>query len=134
MLHSTVRKLTGIAFPGQGGTRAAVLADVVVAAPEDAEVSREWRHFSELVRWVGDHWAVLTPVDGSVHRFLFGGPDQQDIPREAPVTHREAQRALHVVYGPGVELLELREASRFSDALRQAERYRCGRVLRGTAW
>jgi 2-polyprenyl-6-methoxyphenol hydroxylase-like FAD-dependent oxidoreductase len=127
--HSTVRKLVGIGFPGRAGTVSSVLADVVIAAPDDVEVPREQRHLSKLVRRVEDRWAVLIPLDGGVHRFIFGGPEQQVIPRESPVTHQEAQRALHSVYGPGVELVELCEASRFSDALRQAERYRCGRVL-----
>lgn len=126
--HSTVRGLLGVAFPGRPGTMSAVLADVTLAATGTG-VRTERRHFSEHVQPFPDGWAVLTPLDGGVFRFIFGGAAQQRLGREAPVTPAEVQRALHAAYGPERELGELRAASRFSDASRQVERYRCGRVL-----
>lgn len=127
--HSTVRKLVGAAFPGRPGRIGAVLADVVIASNGDGDVATERRHISEHVRARPDIWAVLMPMDGGSHRFIFGGPEQQGVPRDAPVTHDEVQRALHASSGPGVRLEELLVASRFTDASRQAEQYRHGRVL-----
>ncbi|MFF4315588.1 FAD-dependent monooxygenase [Streptomyces sp. NPDC001507] len=49
--------------------------------------------------------------------------------RESPVTADEVREALHAVYGRDTESGELRAASRFSDAVRQVERYREGRVF-----
>src|SRR5581483_7824391 len=47
--HSTVRKLTGVAFPGRAGTMAAVSADVELAAVS-VTVPRSVSHISTLIR------------------------------------------------------------------------------------
>ncbi|WP_255951314.1 FAD-dependent monooxygenase [Streptomyces odontomachi] len=49
--------------------------------------------------------------------------------REAPVTGDEITAALHDLYGTETELGGVYNASRFSDATRQLEQYRVGRVL-----
>jgi 2-polyprenyl-6-methoxyphenol hydroxylase-like FAD-dependent oxidoreductase len=126
--HSTVRKLLGVGFPGRAGTMSAVLADVALAAAGGG-VPLESAHFSQLLRRSGERWTVLSPLGDGLHRFVFGGPEQQALDREAEVTHDEVARALRDSYGPDAELAEVRHASRFSDATRQVERYRCGRVL-----
>jgi len=54
---------------------------------------------------------------------------QQRLGRGEPVTAGELQRALTAAHGPGIEVGEVRWASRFGDASRQLERYRHGRVL-----
>ncbi|WP_427886781.1 FAD-dependent monooxygenase [Kribbella sp. GL6] len=120
--HSAVRTRTGIGFPGRDGRFTAVVADVVVSG-----VRPDWQ-LPELVPRDG---AVMTlvPLDGGVHRALFTGPEQQHLPKDQPVTHDEVAAALRAWYGADVVLRELRHASRFTDAARQAERYRDGRVF-----
>jgi hypothetical protein len=75
--------------------------------------------------------AVMTmlPLGGGVHRVLFTGPDQQGLAKDLPVGFDEVSRALVDWYGEDVALLELRWASRFTDAARQAAQYRKGRVF-----
>jgi 2-polyprenyl-6-methoxyphenol hydroxylase-like FAD-dependent oxidoreductase len=131
--HSTVRKLTGVAFPGRVGTLAAVSADVELAAVS-ATVPRSVSHISTLTRTGGGYWMLLHPLDDaggrmSGYRAVFGGPEQRTLPRQAPVTPEEVARALTAVHGSDTELGRLRWASRFSDASRQVTDYRCGRVL-----
>lgn len=131
--HSTVRKLTGVAFPGRVGTLAAVSADVELAAVS-ATVPRSVAHISAMTRVNGDHWMLMGPLDKpgertGLYRLVFGGPEQMTLPRQAPVTAEEVARALRAVHGPDTRLRRLRWGSRFSDATRQLAHYRHGRVL-----
>ncbi|MGH3822056.1 MAG: FAD-dependent monooxygenase [Pseudonocardiaceae bacterium] len=127
--HSTVRKLTGVAFPGQAGTLAAVSADVELATVS-ATVPRSVSHISTLTRTGGGYWMLMHPIEhADVYRVVFGGPEQETVPRQAPVTADEVARALTAVHGAETVLARLRWGSRFSDASRQVTHYRCGRVL-----
>ncbi|WHT22933.1 FAD-dependent monooxygenase [Crossiella sp. CA-258035] len=126
--HSTVRKLLGLPFPGQPATARSVVADVVLAAhPDTVAVGR--RHFSERIRAANGYWTVLHPLGDNVFRFIFGSVTDPNPPREQPVTEAEVRAALLAVYGPSAELTAIRAASRFSDASRQLESYRQGRVF-----
>ena len=120
--RSAVRRLSGIGFPGRDGRFTAVVADVVISG-----VQAGW----QLPSLVPRDGAVMTlvPLEDGVHRALFTGPEQQTLPKEHPVTHEEVAAALHAWYGDDVVLRELRYASRFTDAARQADRYRTGRVF-----
>jgi 2-polyprenyl-6-methoxyphenol hydroxylase-like FAD-dependent oxidoreductase len=60
---------------------------------------------------------------------LFTGPEQQNLPKDQPVTFDEVASALQAWYGEDVVLRELRYGSRFTAAARQADRYRDGRVF-----
>lgn len=131
--HSTVRKLTGVAFPGRTGTLAAVSADVELAAVS-ATVPRSVAHISAMTRVSGDYWMLMGPLDKpgertGLYRVVFGGPEQKTLPRQAPVTPEEVARALCAVHGPDTRLRRLRWGSRFSDATRQLTQYRHGRAL-----
>jgi 2-polyprenyl-6-methoxyphenol hydroxylase-like FAD-dependent oxidoreductase len=131
--HSTVRKLTGVAFPGRAGTLVAVSADVELAAMSTT-VPRSISHISTLTRTGGGYWMLMHPLEmgsdrASVYRVVFGRPEQQTLPRQAPVSAEEVARALSAVHGPGTELARLRWGTRFSDASRQITAYRCGHVL-----
>ncbi|MEU9578368.1 FAD-dependent monooxygenase [Streptomyces chilikensis] len=132
--HSTVRKLLGLPFPGRPGTRRAVLADVRLASAS-ASVPREPGHMSTLTRRAGGHWAVLVPLGGDRYRLTFGrtdtvdGTGRDDLGHEAPVTREEISTALRAVYGHGTTLGTVENPSRFTDATRQLEHYRAGRVL-----
>lgn len=131
--HSTVRTLTGVAFPGRAGTLASVSADIELTALS-ATVPRAADHISRLTRTGGGYWMLLHPFAGheentDLYRVVFGGPEQATLSREAPVTADEVARALTAVHGPATRLGRLRGGSRFSDASRQVSDYRVGRVL-----
>ncbi|MFD8425029.1 FAD-dependent monooxygenase [Streptomyces sp. NPDC059466] len=123
--HSTVRKLLGVPFPGRAGTQQAVLADIRLATVSPS-VPQRLGHMSTLMRRAGDHWAMLVPLGGDRYRFTFGHADGSDT---STVTHEEIAAALRTVYGPEATLGAVDSSSRFSDATRQVEHYRAGRVL-----
>ncbi|MGZ0149462.1 FAD-dependent monooxygenase [Kribbella sp. WER1] len=120
--HSAVRTMTGLGFPGRDGRFTAVVADVVLSG-----IEADW----QLPTLVPRDGAVMTlvPLDDGVHRALFTGPEQQHLPKNHSVTPGEVSNALRAWYGDHVVLHELRYASRFTDATRQADRYRAGRVF-----
>ncbi|MGW4496816.1 FAD-dependent oxidoreductase [Streptomyces sp. NPDC004376] len=129
--HSTVRKLLGVPFPGRPGTHQAVLADIRLTAVS-ALVPRQLGHMSTLTRQGGGHWAMLAPLGGDRYRITFGRAGEADTSRDTPVTPvtpEEITTALRAVYGPGTTLGAVDNASRFTDATRQVENYRTGRVL-----
>ncbi|HEX5348379.1 MAG TPA: FAD-dependent monooxygenase [Pseudonocardiaceae bacterium] len=73
--HSTVRKLTGVAFPGRTGTMAAVSADIELTA-WSTTVPRAVDHISRLTRKGGGYWMLLHPSAGpgeNLYRVVFGG-------------------------------------------------------------
>jgi 2-polyprenyl-6-methoxyphenol hydroxylase-like FAD-dependent oxidoreductase len=119
--HSTVRTLLGAAFPGTPARISLVVADVVLAAKPDG-LADGWELPSSASGY-------LLPLSGGRYRTIVFGEEQQRLGRDAPVTADELQRALTAAHGPGVEVGEVRWASRFGDAARQLERYRHGRVL-----
>ncbi|MFB7668110.1 FAD-dependent monooxygenase [Kitasatospora sp. NPDC056138] len=123
--HSTVRHLLGAAFPGRDGRISAVVADVLLDGGDAA--SPEWR----LPDFEPDENGVsfLLPLGDGVYRLLFAGPAQQGVERSAPVGEDEVRAALRLHHGDTVRLREVRWASRFTDASRQVEQYRAGRVL-----
>ncbi|MFK4687113.1 FAD-dependent monooxygenase [Streptomyces pristinaespiralis] len=129
--HSTVRKLLGLPFPGRPGTHQAVLADIRLSAVSSL-VPRRLGHMSNLTRHAGGHWAVLVPLGGDRYRITFGRvgqADRTDDSRDIPVTPEEITTALQAVYGHETTLGAVDNASRFTDATRQLEHYRAGRVL-----
>ncbi|MFF0221027.1 FAD-dependent monooxygenase [Streptomyces sp. NPDC004629] len=126
--HSTVRKLLGLPFPGRPGTQQAALADIRLTAASPL-VPRQLGHMSELTRHAGGYWAMLVPLGDDRYRFTFGHAEPADVDRDTAVTHEEITAALHVVYGRDTTLGGVDNSSRFSDATRQLEQYRAGRVL-----
>ncbi len=126
--HSTVRKLLGLPFPGRSGTQQAVLADIRLSAVSPL-VPQQIGHMSGLLRQGGGYWAMLVPLGGDRYGITFGRAGQADDAEEPPVTDEEIGTALHAVYGEGNVLAAVDNASRFTDATRQLEHYRAGRVL-----
>lgn len=124
--RSTVRKLTGVAFPGRDGRRPGVVCDITLSRKPDG-VAQRWA----LPEFDPDRkdFAFLLPLRDGVYRFAFGGPAQLDIDRDAEITDTEIQQILTDNYGPDIELGEVRSGSRFTDAARQAAEYRIGRVF-----
>jgi len=126
--HSAVRKALGVPFPGTAGKMSGVVADITLAS-RSAAVSTTSVHFSQQIKTTGGLFSVLHPIEGDLYRLMFGKLSGAGPARDEPVTADEVTEVLRTVYGPETELGELREASRFSDASRQVERYREGRVL-----
>ncbi|MEW1912609.1 FAD-dependent oxidoreductase [Kitasatospora sp. NPDC085895] len=138
--HSTVRRLLGLPFPGRPGTHRAVLADIRLSAVSPL-VPQKLGHMSTLIRRAEGHWAVLAPLGGDRYRFTFGRTDrtdgtdrtdrtdQEDASRDSPVTREEIAEVLRSVYGEETALGAVDNSSRFTDATRQLEQYRTGRVL-----
>ncbi|MET8956667.1 FAD-dependent monooxygenase [Streptomyces sp. NPDC004393] len=128
--HSTVRKMLGLPFPGRPGTHEAVLADIRLSAVSSL-VPRQMGHMSSLTRHAGGYWAMLVPLGGDRYRITFGNGDQAETGRDTPVSPEEITAALHAVYGQETTLGAVDNSSRFTDATRQLEQYRVGRVLFG---
>ncbi|MFE9923052.1 FAD-dependent monooxygenase [Streptomyces sp. NPDC005774] len=128
--HSTVRKLLGLPFPGRPGTHQAVLADVRLSTVSPL-VPQQIGHMSTLMRQADGYWAMLVPLGGDRYRFTFGRTDKADTATDSPdtVSPEEITTALHAVYGDETTLATVENSSRFSDATRQLEHYRAGRVL-----
>ncbi|MFE4829536.1 FAD-dependent monooxygenase [Streptomyces sp. NPDC056672] len=153
--HSTVRKLLGLPFPGRPGTYLAVLADIRLSAVSSL-VPRRVGHMSDLTRQADGYWAMLVPIGGDRYRFTFGRADRTDVTgdaevtsdtdvtgetdvtgdtgvtevvRDTEVTHEEIAAALRAVYGEETTLGAVDNSSRFTDATRQLEHYRVGRVV-----
>lgn len=126
--RSTVRRLLRLPFPGRPGKHPAVLAEIRLSAVSPL-VPRQAGHMSSMIRRAGGYWAMLVPVGGGRYRLTFGLANQAEDDREAPVTHEEIAMALKAVYGPEVTLDAVLNSSRFTDATRQLEHYRAGRVL-----
>jgi rifampicin monooxygenase len=120
--RSTVRKLLGIAFPGEPATtetllgEMAVTADPAAIAAVNAEVRRTQLRFGAMP--LGDGvYRIVVPAAG-----LSG-----DHP--APPTLAEFRQQLRVTAGTDLGAHAPRWLSRFGDGTRLAERYRDGRVL-----
>ncbi|HEY4456181.1 MAG TPA: FAD-dependent monooxygenase [Pseudonocardiaceae bacterium] len=126
--HSATRKLAGIGFPGTASTAQSVVSDVMLADPVPDTVPSAIGSFGSHVRQRGEHWSLLLPF-GGVHRLVFGGPEQQELARDAPITEAETTAALAATYGPDVVVAKVLHGSRFGNAYRLAERYRAGRVF-----
>jgi 2-polyprenyl-6-methoxyphenol hydroxylase-like FAD-dependent oxidoreductase len=122
--HSAVRSLLGAAFPGRSAAYWLVVSDITLAG-RPAGVADEWA----LPEFGAAPLGYLLPLGGGRFRFLFGGAEQQELDRSAPVTAAEVQRALTAAHGPEAEVGEVLWASRFGDASRQLADYRHGRVL-----
>ncbi|MBV9461492.1 MAG: FAD-dependent monooxygenase, partial [Bradyrhizobium sp.] len=114
--RSAIRKIAGIAFPGSDPTIRHIIAE--------AELTEEpeWgiRHHAR-----GIH--ALSKLDDSG---LVGVlVTEQDLGRTDEPTLRDLSEALIAVYGTDYGIHSPAWISRFSDAARQAESYRKGRVL-----
>ncbi|HEY4017178.1 MAG TPA: FAD-dependent monooxygenase [Pseudonocardiaceae bacterium] len=128
--HSAVRTLAGIAFPGTDGTVSSIVADVRVGRSSDW-VGGQWKSVEQLFHQHrgGDGFAVLIPQPNGRHR--LAGTDLANPPadRNAPVTDDEIRDLVRKSFADEVEIAEVGWAERMTDATRQAEQYRVGRIL-----
>ncbi|WP_308280841.1 FAD-dependent monooxygenase [Streptomyces barringtoniae] len=116
--RSTVRKLAGIDFPGTEPTMTALIGDVELPdLPEDYVWVRRTP--------VGDYSAIA--FEPGWHRVITSEFDR--VPDHQPVTFEQLRESLIRVAGTDFGMRNPRWVSRFSDAARQADRYRTGRIL-----
>ncbi|MGW7268667.1 FAD-dependent monooxygenase [Streptomyces sp. NPDC054842] len=117
--RSTVRKLAGIGFPGTEATMTALIGDV------------ELPELPEEYVWVrrtpgGDYSAIA--FEPGWYRVITSEFDRV-AGRDEPATFDQLRESLVRVAGSDFGMRNPRWVSRFSDAARQADRYRSGRVL-----
>ena len=120
--RSTVRKLLGVAFPGEPSRVETLLGEVEVAvSPETltavvAEVRKTQLRFGAV------------PLEDGVYRVVVRAEGVAE-DRAVPPTLDELKEQLRVFAGTDFGVHSPRWLSRFGDATRLAERYRVGRVL-----
>ncbi|MEU8546108.1 rifampin monooxygenase [Streptomyces roseoverticillatus] len=120
--RSTVRKLIGVAFPGEPTRVETLLGEMEVGVPQEeitavmTEVRKTQKRFG-LGSFGGEVYRVVVPADGVA------------ADRTVPPTLEEFKKQLRATAGTDFGVHSPRWLSRFGDATRQAERYRSGRVL-----
>jgi 2-polyprenyl-6-methoxyphenol hydroxylase-like FAD-dependent oxidoreductase len=122
--HSLVRKQAGIGFPGTPPTHVLRLGDVMLSEPDLDRLPRGILRTATGLFSAG-------PLGEGVVRIVVsewtGPPERVD--RDSPPTLQELQASVHRVLGTDLAMRQPRWLSRFTDATRQADRYRAGRVL-----
>jgi 2-polyprenyl-6-methoxyphenol hydroxylase-like FAD-dependent oxidoreductase len=118
--RSTVRGLAGIDFPGTEPTVAAMLCDC--SLPTMAEERRG-------ITRTETGTVNINPRPTGVVRVVVTEYHRTHADRDAPVDVDEFRAAVRRVLGRDLAITEPRWLTRFSDATRQADRYRQGRVL-----
>ena len=120
--RSTVRKLLGIAFPGEPSKVETLLGEMeLTASPEtidavNTEARKTQRRFGAMPLGNGVY-RVVVPAEGVAED------------RSVPPTLEEFKQQMKATGGTDFGVHSPRWLSRFGDATRQAERYRDGRVL-----
>ncbi len=120
--RSTVRKLLGIDFAGEPASVEWLMSELEVAAPQEtldavsADVPKADLQFGP--------W----PHEGGSYRFVMRAEDVSEDRTVAP-TFEEFKLRLRALAGTDLGVYSPRFVTRFTNATRQAERYRDGRVL-----
>lgn len=117
--RSKLRKLSGVGFPGTGATMACLIGDVELDDPPERPLflHRCERGTITAIQFRPGWYRVVT----SEPRRAAGADD--------PVTLDELRASVRRVAGTDFGIHSPRWLSHFTDAARQAERYRIGRVL-----
>ena len=121
--RSTVRKLIGVAFPGEPTRVETLLGEMEVGVPAEtvasvvAEVRETQKRFGLGPIGDGGSYRVLVPAAGLTED------------RSVPPTLEEFKQQLRAYAGTDFGVRSPRWLSRFGDATRLADRYRVGRVL-----
>lgn len=115
--RSSVRDLAGIPFPGLRPTRLLRLGDVKFGDPSQRPLT-----------WNGGR-PPFPEIDGGYFRVITSEPYPPDFDRDAPMAIDELRESVRRTTGAEIPMVEARWLSRFTDASRQAEHYRRGRVL-----
>jgi rifampicin monooxygenase len=120
--RSTVRRLLGVAFPGEPSRVDTLLGEMEATMPADEVAARVTEVRTTQKRF------GLGPVGGGAYRVLVPAAEVAT-DRSAPPTLAEFRQQLRAYAGTDFGVHSPRWLSRFGDATRLAERYRVGRVL-----
>ncbi len=114
--RSSVRKLSGFAFPGRDPTLTMYQAIALIDHPE-----RLAAHGFQYTSG-----GMYMSFAGRLAMLDFSGPPAD---RDAPITHDEFEEVLRRVSGADVRVTAFENASRWTDNTRLVDTYRKGRVL-----
>jgi 2-polyprenyl-6-methoxyphenol hydroxylase-like FAD-dependent oxidoreductase len=117
--RSTIRKLTEVGFPGTDATMACLIGDVELDDPPERPLFLDRRERGTI---------TAIQFRPGWYRVVTSEPQRAAGPHD-PVTLEELRRSLIRVAGTDFGMHSPRWLSHFDDAVRQAERYRIGRVL-----
>ncbi|MQY21689.1 FAD-dependent monooxygenase [Nocardia macrotermitis] len=117
--RSTIRKLTGVAFPGTDATTVSLTGDVELDDPPPRRLFLDRRELGTISAMQFRPGWFRVQTSESERR---AAPD-------APVTIEELRASARRVAGTDFGMHSPRWLSHFNDATRQVERYRIGRVL-----
>ncbi|WP_308222590.1 FAD-dependent monooxygenase [Frankia sp. AgB32] len=120
--RSTVRRLLGVAFPGEPTRVETLLGEVEIAVP-----ARTLTDVIADVRRTHQRFGAIPLADGLYRIIVPAERVAED--RTVPPTIEEFAARLRVFAGTDFGVHSPRWLSRFGDATRLAERYRTGRVL-----
>ncbi|WP_020422025.1 FAD-dependent monooxygenase [Amycolatopsis sp. ATCC 39116] len=118
--RSTVRAAAGIDFPGTSASVYGWLGDVVLTDPPSA---------GSYSRATADGLLLAVPLPGGLHRLVGHSPDDIRADRPGELTLDELRAKVTAIAGRDFGMHSPAWLSRFSNASRQATRYRRGRVL-----
>ncbi|MGW5744881.1 rifampin monooxygenase [Amycolatopsis sp. NPDC003861] len=119
--RSTVRKLSGIGFPGEPSRTETLMGEMAVSAPP-AEIAAKVAEVGEIHK---RFW--LRPFGEGVYSVVVPAAGVAD--RATEPTLDDFRQQLRAVAGTDFGVHSPRWLSRFGDATRLAERYLAGRVL-----
>ncbi|MGU3436432.1 rifampin monooxygenase [Actinomycetes bacterium M1A6_2h] len=120
--RSPIRKMLGVAFPGEPSTSDTLLGEMKVTADPKTVV--------DIVTEVRTRnlWVGAGPVGDGVWRIVVPAASVAE-DRSTPTTLEEFAQQLRVYAGTDFGVHSPKWISRFGDATRQAEQYRTGRVF-----
>jgi 2-polyprenyl-6-methoxyphenol hydroxylase-like FAD-dependent oxidoreductase len=116
--RSLVRELAGIEFPGAPATMLMRIGDVKLDVDAVPAADGARRAFG-----------LAIPLDDGYVRVTTREPLPERFDRDAPMTLDELRDSIQRTHGVDVKMTEARWLSRFTDASRQAEPYRRGRIF-----
>lgn len=119
--RSTVRRLLGVAFPGEPSRVDTLIGEMQLTAPQD-EITAVMTEIRKTQLRFG-----VMPLEGAYRLIVPAAAVAED--RAAPPSFEEFTQQLRNIAGTDFGAHTPRRLSRFGDATRLAERYRVGRVL-----
>ncbi|WP_326600401.1 FAD-dependent oxidoreductase [Streptomyces sp. NBC_01803] len=118
--RSTVRTQAGIGWEGRDETFTGIVADFPLPSPYGPDP-----HLADNTKG----WAMVLPLGPDTTRVTIVHAERRRAPRAEPVTPREVRRCLRDILGEDLDIAKLSWSSRYTDAHREAARWRRGRIL-----
>jgi 2-polyprenyl-6-methoxyphenol hydroxylase-like FAD-dependent oxidoreductase len=118
-VHSKVRELLGLPFPGKAIVKSIMLADVRLTTPPEDVLT---------VNAVGDGFAFVAPFGDGWYR-VFAWDRRNQVPDDAPLELGEIRDVVRRALGTDLGMHDPRWMSRFHSDERQVPEYRVGRVF-----